>query len=107
MRPQVRPRSRDCVLRSATQTTFVPIIDAWPKSQVAQTEGPGRVPGKAQGVSRGDNAGLSAQNGTMLNWICPECGRENDPNLPECPGCADPQATARFSTVRTRDIAPA
>jgi hypothetical protein len=23
----------------------------------------------------------------MLSWICPECGRENDPAFQECPGC--------------------
>ena len=31
----------------------------------------------------------------MWNWICPECGRENDPNAPECVGCADPQSTQK------------
>src|SRR5579871_1821506 len=25
---------------------------------------------------------------SMVCWICPECGRENDANLQDCPGCA-------------------
>ena len=29
----------------------------------------------------------------MLSWICPECGRENDPAFELCPGCT-PGATA-------------
>jgi len=26
----------------------------------------------------------------MLNWICPDCGRECEPSSRECPGCAEP-----------------
>ncbi|HZU28124.1 MAG TPA: hypothetical protein VFA04_21515 [Bryobacteraceae bacterium] len=35
----------------------------------------------------------------MLNWICPECGRENDPKLVDCPGCSDPQPVVKRRTV--------
>jgi len=32
----------------------------------------------------------------MLNWICPECGRENDPTFAECPCLNEPRKPARF-----------
>ena len=35
----------------------------------------------------------------MLNWICPECGRENDPNLAECPCLTAPPPLVRKRTA--------
>jgi len=32
----------------------------------------------------------------MLNWICPECGRENDPTFAECPCLNEPRKPMRF-----------
>lgn len=41
----------------------------------------------------------------MLNWICPECGRENDPTFAECPCLAEPFTPVPFSGV-TRFVHP-
>lgn len=46
----------------------------------------------------------------MLSWICPECGRENDPAFQECPGCTPgvvlPQTPARRRAGRREPPLP-
>jgi len=34
----------------------------------------------------------------MLNWICPDCGRECSPTVRECPGCAEQSEIAAQAT---------